>query len=237
MSTLYFLLGNKEFTYQVYHNRRILRSDTLVIDSEEELLQCQLPEELSDLGKNISQVHCISAVSHYAMAPAGYEVHEAAAPMIAANAEFSPDKEEIMLSVRPKYQVQWYYSIPKMLYGEMKSRFPSVNFNFSGAQFLDKIHVGKSLEAHIHFLNDQCEFFIFKNKKIQLYNNLHSQNEVDFLYFVLFSLQKLNISITETRYFIYGAAQAHETFLSELKKIASHISMEENRPNGKLFIF
>jgi uroporphyrinogen-III synthase len=64
-------------------------------------------------------------------------------------------------------------------------------------------------------------------KKVVLYNNLDADSEVDFLYFIMFSLSKINFGTAETHFHIYGETHENETFISELKKFVKNIKLKD----------
>lgn len=236
MGTLYILLGNKEISYQLYHNRRILAEDTRTDEASGYLSLQELPKEW-DFEKHKGDVVFISAQNHFNLMPESYTQHELAADIIRANAPIVPEREEIMLSINKTYGLQFYYSIPKALYHNLKNRFSSISFNFSGDQLLKQIKPFGRPQTVIHLRKTHCEFFILNQKRVLLYNSICSQNEVDFLYFILFSIQKLGYSLSSMQYTIAGNAEAHDTFISELRKIAPSVKIIPEPASQKLFIF
>lgn len=86
--------------------------------------------------------------------------------------------------------------MPKELYQKIKSSNIPAVFNFSGEKFLSQTLAKTSGEQiHINLYHNQAEFFAMKDGKILLYNNLDANSEVDFLYFIMFAVSKLNFDL------------------------------------------
>ena len=168
--------------------------------------------------------------------PEGFEDHDSGYDLIAFNAPVDKDNEELMLSVNKKFKVQFYYTFPKEFYQKIKDLSIPVRFNFSGEKFLNSINNKNNKEIHINLYHNQCEFFAISNKKIILYNNLDVNSEVDFLYFVMFTLSKIGFGINETNFYVYGETTENETFISELQKFVKNLKVVfDNIPN-KIFL-
>ena len=73
-------------------------------------------------------------------------------------------------------------------------------------------------------------------KKVVLYNNLDADSEVDFLYFIMFSLSKINFGTAETHFHIYGETHENETFISELRKFVKNIKVHFDNAPKKNFV-
>lgn len=186
----------------------------------------------------IKKVEVISAINHFTLLPLGFDQHELAYPLLSFNAKVDENLEEAMLAKNRSFHVQFYYALPKRIYQKIKSKKLPTLFNFSGEKLLENLVLRKSKpQFHIHLYEKQCEFFAFKNSKIVLYNNLDEGAEVDFLYFVMFSVKKLGFSLGETLFYIYGNVEANETFLQELHKFSPHVNIVgENLKNKFNFI-
>ena len=141
-----------------------------------------------------------------------------------------------MLSVNKKFGVQFYYTFPKNYYQLIKDLNVATNFNFSGEKFLNTINPKNQKEIHINLYHNQCEFFALNQKKIVLYNNLDVNSEVDFLYFIMFTLSKIGFGINETQFLVYGETTENETFISELRKFVKNLKIVYDNIPKKNFI-
>src|SRR5690606_10097379 len=188
------------------------------------------------LDKKHSEISVVSALNRFTLMPEGFSEHELGYDLIACNSPVNKNEEELMLSVNKKYGVQFYYTFPKKWYEMLKSRELPVKFNFSGEKFLNSISAKGGKEIHINLYHQQCEFIALENKKVILYNNLDINSEVDFLYFIMFSISKIGFGIKETRFFVYGETSENETFISELRKFVRHLKMIHDNQPKKNFI-
>ena len=188
------------------------------------------------LDKKYSEISVVSALNRFTLMPEGFSEHELGYDLIAFNSPVNKNEEELMLSVNKKYGVQFYYTFPKKWYEMLKSRELPVKFNFSGEKFLNSISAKGGKEIHINLYHQQCEFIALENKKVILYNNLDINSEVDFLYFIMFSISKIGFGIKETRFFVYGETSENETFISELRKFVRHLKMIHDNQPKKNFI-
>lgn len=66
-----------------------------------------------------------------------------------------------------------------------------------------------------------------KDGKILLYNNLDANSEVDFLYFIMFAVSKLNFDAKNVQFLVYGEIDENETFIGELQKFAHEVKIVE----------
>ncbi len=177
------------------------------------------------LQKDFASISVVSALNHFTLMPEGFSDHESGYQLISYNANVDESSEELMLSVNKKFAVQFYYTFPKDFYKKIKSVKAPAHFNFSGEKFLNSISLRGNKEIHINLYHYQCEFFAFDRKKVILYNNLDMNSEVDFLYFIMFTLSKIGFGIQDTQFFVYGETTENETFISELRKFVRKLKI------------
>ena len=177
------------------------------------------------LQKDFATISVVSALNHFTLMPEGFSDHESGYQLISYNANVDESSEELMLSVNKKFAVQFYYTFPKDFYKKIKSVKAPAHFNFSGEKFLNSISLRGNKEIHINLYHYQCEFFAFDRKKVILYNNLDMNSEVDFLYFIMFTLSKIGFGIQDTQFFVYGETTENETFISELRKFVRKLKI------------
>lgn len=236
MKTLTLLFTKDGITAQRAKNKAVTEqqffssSDENTAPEMEEMLEVILQKEKAD------EMVVISALNHFTLMPEGFSDHDAGYDLIAYNAPVEREREELMLSINKKCQVQFYYTFPKEMYQMIKNQGVPVRFNFSGEKFLTKITARHPKEIHINLYQNQCEFFAFEDKKIVLYNNLDVDSEVDFLYFIMFTLSKIGFGTRETYFFVYGETTENETFISELQKFVQHLKIVFDNLPKKNFI-
>lgn len=237
MNVLNLLFTKDGLIYQIAKNKSILEEKSYFVTDEtpENFITDQLDNVL--IKQRFDEIHVISSLNHFTLMPEGFSEHDAGFELIAYNAPVDKENEELMLSVNKKFKVQFYYTFPKNFYNKIKELAIPVHFNFSGEKFLNSITNKNNKEIHINLYHNQCEFFAIDNKKIILYNNLDVNSEVDFLYFVMFTLSKIDFGINETNFFAYGETTENETFISELQKFVKNLKIVfDNIPNKNFIL-
>lgn len=236
MNILNLLFTKDGLIYQIAKNKSILEEKSYFVDEEspENFIEAQLDEVL--IKQRFDEIHVISALNHFTLMPEGFSEHETGFELISFNAPVNKEKEELMLSINERFNIQFYYTFPKNFYKKIKELALPVQFNFSGEKFLNSINNKNSKEIHINLYHNQCEFFAIDNKKIILYNNLDVNSEVDFLYFIMFTLSKIDFKINETNFFAYGETTENETFISELQKFVKNLRIVFDNTPTKNFI-
>ncbi|KQT16039.1 hypothetical protein ASG31_13765 [Chryseobacterium sp. Leaf404] len=236
MNVLHLLFTKDGLIYQIAKNKSIVEEKSYFSDEEppENFLLDALDEVL--LKQRFEEVHVVSALNSFTLMPEGFSDHESGFDLIAFNTPVNKENEELMLSVNRKFNVQFYYTFPKEYYQKIKALSIPVFFNFSGEKFLNTISFKNNKEIHINLYHNQCEFFAIDDKKVILYNNLDVNSEVDFLYFVMFTLSKIGFGINETKFFAYGETTENETFISELQKFVKNLKIVFDNLPSKNFI-
>lgn len=237
MNLLTLLFTKDGLIYQISKNKNVLEEKSYLVNEESpaNFIADKLEEAL--LKQRYDEVSVISALNHFTLMPEGFSEHDAGYDLIAFNAPVDKENEELMLSVNKKFHVQFYYTFPKEFYKKIKDLSIPVKFNFSGEKFLNSIHNKNNKEIHINLYHNQCEFFAIANKKVILYNNLDVNSEVDFLYFVMFTLSKIGFGINDTNFYVYGETTENETFISELQKFVKNIKIVfDNIPNKNFIL-
>ena len=237
MNVLHLLFTKDGLIYQISKNKNVLEEKSYLVN--EESPKNFIPQKLEEvlLKQRFDEISVISALNHFTLMPEGFTHHEAGYDLISFNAPVDKENEELMLSVNKKFSVQFYYTFPKDFYRKIKDLSIPVKFNFSGEKFLNSINNKNKKEIHINLYHNQCEFFAIDNKKVILYNNLDVNSEVDFLYFVMFTLSKIGFGINDTSFFVYGETTENETFISELQKFVKNIKIVfDNIPNKNFIL-
>lgn len=224
MNKLLLLFTQGGLQYQLSKSRNVLEEQPYFLDEEapENFLSSKLEEILQ---KNYDEVRVISALNRFSLLPIGFKEHQMGHQLINYNAPTDEQTDELMLSINKPFGVQFYYTFPKEFYHKIKGVGVPSYFNFSGEKFLSSISPKNQKEIHINLYHHQCEFIALDKKKLILYNNLDINSEVDFLYFIMFTLSKIGFGIHETHFFIYGETTENETFISELQKFVKRIKI------------
>lgn len=236
MRKLSLLFTKDGLQWQISKSKKVLEESTFMKDEEspEDLIETKLDEVLAS--EKFSEINVVSALNHFSMIEDGFNDHELGYDMIAFNSKVDKEKEILMLSINKKFGLQYYYSFPKDFYLKIKALDVNTNFNFSGEKFLNTLHARNRKEIHINLYHQQAEFFALDGKNVVLYNNLDAASEVDFLYFILFSLSKIDFGTSETYFYIYGETTENETFISEMRKFVPNLKIVFDNIHKKNFI-
>lgn len=236
MEKLNLLFTRDGLFYQILRNKSVLSESSFFVN--EEMPQASISEKLAEiLERKYASVTVLSALNHFSLMPEGFDRHDLGLDLISYNSPVEKEAEELMLSVNKKFKVQFYYTFPRDLYTQIKQTHIPAQFNFSGEKFLNTLTPKGGKEIHINLYNNQCEFFALESRKVILYNNLDVNSEVDFLYFIMFSLSKIGFGLGETRFFVYGETSENETFISELQKFVRNLKIVfDNLPKRRFLV-
>ncbi|MDO5617036.1 MAG: DUF3822 family protein [Cruoricaptor ignavus] len=235
MKKLNLLFTKDRLQGQILNNKTVQQEYDFSLS--EEVSEDFLSEKLDFLlQQNVAEITVLSALNHFTLMPAGFTKHDLGYDLVAYNSPVNRETEELMLSVNQKFGVQFYYTFPLDWYKMIKDKKILTKFNFSGEKFLNSLTAKQDKEIHINLYHNQCEFFALDRKKVVLYNNLDVNSEVDFLYFVMFTLSKIGFGTQETHFYVYGETTENDTFISELGKFVNHLKIVFDNLPKKNFI-
>ena len=236
MKNLSLLFTKDGLQWQIYEADNVTEEEARFVTDEtpENFIENELDKILRR--EAWAEIKVFSAFNHFSLTPEVFTENQLGQQIISYNSDVKTESEELMKSINQKYGVQFYYSFPKHFYQKIKDLSSVSNFHFSGERFLDSVNVNKDNEIHINLYHNQVEFLALENEKLVLYNNLDATSEIDFLYFIMFTLSKIGFDINKTYFYIYGEISENDTFISELEKFVPAISIMYENFKGKHFI-
>lgn len=236
MKNLSLLFTKDGLQWQIYEADNVTEEEARFVTDEtpENFIENELDKILRR--EAWAEVKVFSAFNHFSLTPEVFTENQLGQQIISYNSDVRTESEELMRSINQKYGVQFYYSFPKHFYQKIKDLSSVSNFHFSGERFLDSVNVNSDNEIHINLYHNQVEFLALENGKLVLYNNLDATSEIDFLYFIMFTLSKIGFDINKTHFYIYGEISENDTFISELEKFVPAISIVYENFKGKHFI-
>ena len=236
MKNLSLLFTKDGLQWQIYEAENVTEEEARFVTDEtpENFIENELDKILRR--EVWAEIKVFSAFNHFSLTPEVFTENQLGQQIISYNSDVRTESEELMRSINQKYGVQFYYSFPKHFYQKIKDLSSVSNFHFSGERFLDSVNVNKDNEIHINLYHNQVEFLALENEKLVLYNNLDATSEIDFLYFIMFTLSKIGFDINKTHFYIYGEISENDTFISELEKFVPAISIVYENFKGKHFI-
>ena len=117
----------------------------------------------------------------------------------------------------------------------------SVNYYHSASLFLKEInHLFKQnvelslYEVFINVYPNDFQLAIFINEKLYLYNHFDYKSVDEFLYFLFFAIESVEVDESKTKYTILGISENHEIiknlkdFTTKLKVVSSKIDSQLN---------
>ena len=236
MKNLSLLFTKDGLQWQIYEADNVTEEEARFVtdETQENCIENELDKMLRR--EDWAEIKVFSAFNHFSLTPEVFTENQLGQQIISYNSDVKTESEELMKSINQKYGVQFYYSFPKHFYQKIKDLSSVSNFHFSGERFLDSVNVNKDNEIHINLYHNQVEFLALENGKLVLYNNLDATSEIDFLYFIMFTLSKIGFDINKTHFYIYGEISENDTFISELEKFVPAISIMYENFKGKHFI-
>ena len=87
-------------------------------------------------------------------------------------------------------------------------KYGSFNYKHSSTVLIEQlIHQHKNVDDSICFVNvskNNFEIVVLKNKKLQLYNSFNFETKEDFVYYILFTAEQLNLNPEELKMVLLG---------------------------------
>jgi hypothetical protein len=147
------------------------------------------------------------------------------------------DDKIIISNLVPELKLYSVFAIPKCIYNALQnnlsnyklihssnSYFQSIYNNFSNTEnFNSKVFV--DVESHSY------EIAIFRNNKLLFNNSFQFKTKEDFLYYLLFVLNQLNINPVKIQLVLSGKITPNSSIFNLLTKYISNIIFIENQLN------
>jgi len=172
-------------------------------------------------------------------------IHHNMLNTLVPDAFFDPKKTALLLSqqvkVLPNDQIV-HNQIPALKLYNLYIPYKNIdaNFNLSGQKINHKHSASnflwaiteerkkpKNLPVYEVFLNifpEDFQIAVFKNEKLNLYNAFTYQNIDEFLYYLFFIIESLEIQETVAQFYFMGIDMSHE-IISNLKEFTNNISV------------
>lgn len=94
----------------------------------------------------------------------------------------------------------------------------------------------KNNEVYINLMHQKLEVCVLSNGEFIFYNLFETKTKEDFLFYILYTLNQLNISPNEVSLYAFGDVLTSPNYYETLKKYVRHISFnEEDKQLGQYF--
>ena len=132
------------------------------------------------------------------------------------------------------------YSIPDYITNELIA-LKNVHFKHFSSSLIEACLLQakneKSLSwINVHILPSSFQVIVIKNQKLELYNSFIYQSSEDFIYYLLFVLDQLNINNEEATITLTGAVEKNSVIYSILFKYIKTLNFG-NRPDNLKFSY
>jgi hypothetical protein len=132
------------------------------------------------------------------------------------------------------------YSIPDYIISEFKT-FKNTHFKHFSSSLIEASLVHAKNEnalslINIHVLPSCFQVIIVKNQKLELYNSFNYQSSEDFIYYLLFVLDQLNINNEKATVTLTGEVEKNSVIYSMLFKYIKTLNFG-NRPDNVKFSY
>ncbi len=134
------------------------------------------------------------------------------------------------------------YSIPDFII-EIFKGLNNVNFKHFSSALIEKsllqVKKTKALSSiHVHVLPSSFQVIAIKDQKLELYNSFSYQSSEDFIYYLLFVLDQLNINNEEASITLTGQVEKNSTIYTILHKYIKTLNFGTRSENVKFsYIF
>ncbi|MCU4175286.1 DUF3822 family protein [Carboxylicivirga sp. N1Y90] len=133
--------------------------------------------------------------------------------------------EDVELQVQKiKMADAWnIFSVPKFLYHLAKTQFESISFYQHYSPFvetclLSSLNNKQKSIIHIGIHADFFDIVVLESRKLKLCNSFKYNNVNDFIYFVLYTFEQLELASNSTTVLMHGINDRQNTLYQNLKK-------------------
>ncbi len=153
-------------------------------------------------------VHVAIASKNYAVVPDALFSPNSAALYLMRNTGLSPrDVGVVKTGHVPELGSQLVYSVPKKMQDLFGSLFPNYALHHQKQSLLYgilKANTDKPRILNLHFCEDHFDLVVVDQKQVRFFNSFQLLSTEDVLYYILFVVEKLNRSVRDFVFKIYG---------------------------------
>lgn len=107
--------------------------------------------------------------------------------------------------------------------------FGEFTYKHSGTVMVESLLTGQNIPkeptCYVHVADRQMEITIISQKKLILYNSFDFITKEDFIYYLLFTLEQLNLDTETTKLKLFGAIEEGDTIYNICYEYIKHISI------------
>ncbi|MBT8259864.1 MAG: DUF3822 family protein [Bacteroidia bacterium] len=116
--------------------------------------------------------------------------------------------------------------------------FGAFEFNHSSTILLDSVLTTErhsdELKMYVHVAKNHFEIIVIESGKLQLYNSFEYETKEDFIYYILFTAEQLNLNPETFKVNLLGNIEKNDDLYNILYKYVRHVSCLENKSSIKI---
>lgn len=180
------------------------------------------------------QMHFFLYSERTVLVPKNVYIAEEEALAYGFNYDFDYKTEELESDFLKSYDAQLIYSLPKGTKRELIYRFPKTKFHLHSESWLQGIYNsdidknGTILFADI--MNANIQIAAFKNSQLQFFNIFQAKNPEDYLYYILFVMEQLQLNAKTCEVHLTGIADKNSNVYQLINKYIPHINLLSKVP-------
>lgn len=122
------------------------------------------------------------------------------------------------------------FSYKNEVYRTLRTHYPNCSFNHFSSSLLETlsglVH-GNDKKLFVHIQSSHFEIVLFRGKKLIYYNSFRHQSAEDFIYFLIFTCEQLELNTDKTEFNLAGEIDKHAPVYSILYKYVRNIKFVE----------
>jgi hypothetical protein len=130
------------------------------------------------------------------------------------------------------------FTFPTGLHDLLTKRFTGLvplHFSTPLIESLALLHKHKTNPTvAVHVQKNTLQLLVFQNKSLRLYNSFQYQNEEEFIYFLLYSLEQLKLDHKEIELYLMGTIEKHNDTYTLLKNYVKKITFQYQEEHRSL---
>lgn len=122
------------------------------------------------------------------------------------------------------------YIVPNQIANIFAKRFEKIQFYNQQIPFIEHSlfkHHSEAKKVLVNVNTDFIDLCITQNGKLLLYNNFHYENEMDMIYFILYTFDQFELDTQQTELILSGLIDPKSNSYSKLKSFIDHLKFEK----------
>lgn len=150
-----------------------------------------------------------------------------------ANINFTNEADDVLYYDRLIYHDSFnLYAVPETLMNTLKLLFPSARFRCHSSALIEGLFIqyknlAEEKKAFINTRNSYIDIVIIEGKKLLYYNCFKYSTKEDFIYYIIFAMEQLNLNPEETEIVLSGFIEKSSSLFEMIYKYIRNISFRK----------